>query len=127
LRRRRLNSRPWAELFQPDGRSRQARAAFGSQQLFGGIGALAAGTIVKTLLDHPRLADGQRFAVLFGAAGAVLTLSALVMSFARDLRIRPSWPSSRRSVNTTAACRAFWAGTACLARWSRSAACPWSA
>ena len=76
---------PWAELFSRTVVPGRRGLLLGSQQLFGGIGALAAGTIVKTLLDHPRLADGQRFAVLFGAAGAVLTLSALVMSFARDL------------------------------------------
>lgn len=76
---------PWTDLFSRTVVPEKRGLLLGYQLLFGGMGALLAGFIVKTVLDHPRLDNDQRYAIIFGGAAVALTISAVVMTYARDL------------------------------------------
>ncbi len=69
---------------------------FGYQQLLGGIGALAAGFLIKYLLENQTLTNDQRYAIIFSGAAVSLLVSAVAMSFSRDL---PRIPATRPARN----------------------------
>lgn len=85
-------SAAWTDFFgrsiRPDHRGR----LLGYQQIIGGIGALAAGYIVKAVLDNPGLTDDQRYSIIFGSAALALTLSCIPMLFAQEPDRRPNLP-----------------------------------
>ena len=76
---------PWTDLFSRTVVSEKRGLMLGYQMLFGGMGALLAGFIVKTVLDHPDLNNDQRFSIIFGGAAIALTLSSVAMTYSRDL------------------------------------------
>ena len=76
---------PWMDLFGRTIEQKKRGPLLGYQQLFGGTGALIAGFIIKTALDSPNLNNDQRYAIIFGAAAFVLSLSCFAMLPVRDL------------------------------------------
>lgn len=76
---------PWMDLFGRTIEQQKRGPLLGYQQLLGGVGSLIAGFVVKTTLDHPNLNNDQRFAIIFGSAAFVLSLSILAMLPVRDL------------------------------------------
>ena len=76
---------PWMDLFGRTILPGKRGAAFGYQQLFGGIGSLAAGFAVKSVLEHTGITDATRYAIIFGCAATSMILAAVVMLFTRDL------------------------------------------
>ena len=75
----------WTDLFGRTIQPEKRGILFGYQLLFGGLGALLAGFIVKSALDHPGFTDDQRFALIFGCSAITFTISAISMFFTRDL------------------------------------------
>lgn len=76
---------PWTDLFSRTVEPEKRGTLLGYQQLFGGIGALIAGFVVKSVMDHPMLDQGMRYAVIFGGAAVCLTCSSIAMAFCHDL------------------------------------------
>ncbi len=75
----------WNDLFGRSIDTRKRGLLLGYQQLFGGMGALLGGIMVKALLDHPGLTNDQRYAIIFSSSALVLCLSAAALFFARDI------------------------------------------
>jgi MFS family permease len=76
---------PWSDLFGRTILSAQRGRLLGFQQLAGGIGGLAAGFLIKYLLEYPGINNATRYSIMFGCSAAILTLSAAAMMPARDL------------------------------------------
>lgn len=76
---------PWYDIFSRTINPAKRGILQGYQQLFGGIGALIAGFIVKKLLEDPDINNPQRYAAIFFLAGFVLTVSSFAMMTIRDL------------------------------------------
>lgn len=76
---------PWTDLLGRTIPYHLRGQVFGNQLLYGGLGGLAAGYLVKYLLDQPSLTDAVKYSLIFSGAGLVLTLSALAMLWTHDL------------------------------------------
>ena len=55
------------------------------QQLFGGIGSLAAGFIIKSVLENTAFSDATRYSIIFSSASILMILSSAAMLLTRDL------------------------------------------
>ena len=73
---------PWMDLLGRLVPGKRRGRLLGNQQLFGGIGSLIAGYIVKITLDNARLAETVKYSILFSLAGIVL--SSAVAMFVKD-------------------------------------------
>lgn len=76
---------PWTDLFSRTIKPEKRSFLLGYQLLFGGLGALLAGYIVKITLDNPELSNDQRYALIFGCSAIALSISVVAMLFAHDL------------------------------------------
>jgi len=83
---------PWLDVLGRVMPSKRRGRLFGNQQVFGGIGGLIAGYIVKTTLDNAWLSEPAKFSILFSLAGILLLFSAIAMLFVRDSDKRISSP-----------------------------------
>jgi MFS family permease len=76
---------PWSDLFGRTILAGQRGRLLGFQQLAGGVGGLAAGFLIKYLLEYPGYSSATRYSILFSCSAVALTLSAAAMLPARDL------------------------------------------
>jgi MFS family permease len=83
---------PWMDLLGRLVPGKRRGRLLGNQQLFGGIGSLIAGYIVKITLDNARLAETVKYSILFSLAGIVLLSSAVAMLFVKDSNKRSARP-----------------------------------
>ncbi|MCM8900963.1 MFS transporter [Caldicoprobacter algeriensis] len=75
---------PWLDVFGRTIPDNQRGKLLGNQQLFGGIGSLAAGFIIKITLENALLSSAQKYSILFGLSGILLLSSAVAMTFVKD-------------------------------------------
>lgn len=76
---------PWTDLFGRTILQENRGKLLGYQQLFGGIGSLAAGFLIKFVLEYAGISNAVRYSIIFSCAAAALIVSALAMMLARDL------------------------------------------
>lgn len=76
---------PWLDLFGRTIPGETRGKVFGYQQLLGGIGGIACGFIIKTVLENQSLSDSIKYTIIFGSAGVLGLLSALCMLPLRDI------------------------------------------
>ncbi len=76
---------PWLDLFGRTILPSHRGKVFGNQQLFGGIGGLAAGFIIKYVLENQEYSDAKRYAIIFSCSAAAFIISSVAMIFAHDL------------------------------------------
>lgn len=75
----------WMDLFGRTIPGNKRGKLLGYQQLLAGIGGLAAGFIIKTVLEHPGFSNEIRYSIIFGLSGLSLLISAIAMAFVRDI------------------------------------------
>ncbi|NJD04066.1 MAG: MFS transporter [Ruminiclostridium sp.] len=75
---------PWWDVFGRTIPFERRGRLLGYQLLFGGIGGLAAGFIIKITLDNTQLSSAVKYSVLFGCGGFIALLSAISMMSVRD-------------------------------------------
>ncbi len=80
---------PWMKLLAQTVQTDQRNRVFGNQQLLGGIAALAAGSVVKLILNQSTWTEGLKFSLIFGSSGVVFLLTGITMLFSRDLPCKP--------------------------------------
>ena len=76
---------PWLDLFARTIPVKKRGKLFGYQQIFGGLGSLAAGAVIKLSLESAHLTSAGKYSIIFGMGGLTLLLSSFAMLFARDL------------------------------------------
>lgn len=76
---------PWTDLFGrtilPENRGK----VLGLQQLFGGFGGLAAGFIIKSVLENTGITDATRYSIIFGCSALSFIVSSAAMLLTHDL------------------------------------------
>lgn len=75
---------PWNDLFGRTISSENRGKVFGNQLLWGGLGGLVAGFLIKILLESTTISDAARFSIIFSCSAAILIVSAFVMLIVRD-------------------------------------------
>lgn len=87
-----LISAAWTDFFGRSIRPEIRGRLLGYQQILGGIGALVAGFIVKSILDNSYLTNNQRYSLIFGLAALTLTASCIPMLISHEPQRQLSVP-----------------------------------
>jgi MFS family permease len=80
---------PWGDVLARTIAAEKRGKLLGYQQLWGGIGSLAAGFLIKYTLESTAFTNATRFSILFGSAALFLILAATAFSFTKDLPRTP--------------------------------------
>lgn len=76
---------PWTDLFGRTVLPENRGKVFGYQQLLGGIGSLAAGFVIKSVLENTQISDAARYSIIFGCSAAAMIVASSIMLLVRDL------------------------------------------
>lgn len=76
---------PWTDMFGRTILPEKRGKVLGLQQLFGGIGSLAAGFVIKSVLENTAYSDATRYSIIFSSATFLLILSSAAMLLTKDL------------------------------------------
>ena len=76
---------PWTDMFGRTILPEKRGKVLGLQQLFGGIGSLAAGFIIKSVLENTAFSDATRYSIIFSSASILMLLSSAAMLLTKDL------------------------------------------
>ncbi|MFQ3550142.1 MAG: MFS transporter [Armatimonadota bacterium] len=75
----------WMDVFSRTVSIEKRGQVIGNQQLFGGIGALFAGFLIKSILDNSRFSTDLKYSIIFSIGSLILFSSALPMTAVKDL------------------------------------------
>lgn len=84
---------PWLDVFSRTIPGNKRGKLFGYQQLFGGIGGLAGGFVIKLALES-RLSNPAKYSIIFGTASFLAFFSAAAMTQVKDFDRKPGTGTS---------------------------------